>query len=231
MVSLVATGQLSDLQLMFVIRRSLQGLASDVLMYMGLDTTPQQCLRKFDNIFYNVLPIESMLERFWSSYQQDGESVAAWACRLEEMVSHVRSRDNNIFPRGSNAMLKAKFWSGLRDDKVKTGLRHLMDSSVDYDVILWTARQIEMEAARKTRSHQAIEVEPQFAKLLDKLLAALEKLDLAAEARAKPPFRKNRQQRNFHNRNPEHPTTNPESGARPRTDQLHQSNRTFRGQC
>ncbi len=135
-VSLVASGQLSDLQLMFVIRRSLQGLASDVLMYMGLDSTPQQCLRKFENIFGNVLPIESMLERFWSSYQQDGESVAAWACRLEEMVSHVRSWDNNIFPRGSNAMLKAKFWSGLRDDKVKTRLRHLMDANVEYDVIL-----------------------------------------------------------------------------------------------
>ncbi len=231
-VSLLATGQLSDLQLMFVICRSLQGLASDVLMYMSLHTTPRQCLRKFDNIFGNVLPNESMLERFWSSYQQDGESVAAWACRLEEMVSHVRSRDNNSFPRGSNAMLKAKFWSGLRDDKVKTGLRHLMDSNVEYDVILWTAGQIAMEAATETRSHQAIiVVEPQFAKLLDKLLAALEKLDLAAEARPKPPSRKYRQQRNFHNRNSEHPTTNPESGARPRINQQHQSNRTFRGQC
>ncbi len=174
--SLMISGHFTDFQLMMAIRRSVQGLAAEVFMQLE-SPSPQQCLRKFDIIFGNVLPIESVLENFWSSRQQEGESISLWACRLERMVRSVRSRDRSIFPPGSNSMLKSKFWSGLRDDRIKSGLRHLMDANAEYDVILVTARQIEMEAMQKSRSHQAVEVESQYAKKLDQVLALLDKLN------------------------------------------------------
>ncbi len=99
-VSLLATPGFSQWQVTHAIRKSLHGLAAEVLLHVDLSATPQQIITKLDHIFGNVLPVECILEQFWSSQQREGELVRDWACRLESMVSSIRRRDLSIFSTG-----------------------------------------------------------------------------------------------------------------------------------
>ncbi len=105
-----------------------------------------------------------------------------------------------------------------------------MDASADYDVILVTVHQIEMEATQKSHSHQSVEVESQYAKKLDQRLALLDKLNLRlneVEAKSnyksqKPTFQKPSRKGKFEGSNLEDKKDKP-------TDEQHW--RSFKGDC
>ena len=181
---MIDSGVYPDMSLLMAFRKSLKGSAADVLLHLGTGITPASCVQKLDTIFGNVLPIGTLLERFWSARQNQGESVRTWACRLQGLVSQVSDVDPSIFPPGNQSMLRTKFWSGLRDDKMRIELRHLIDSNVSFDQILRSARVIENEATKDATSHQA-EITPQCGsalgaaekKKLDDVLSLLQKMD------------------------------------------------------
>jgi len=127
------------------IRKSLKGTAADVLLNMGVGATEHDILSKFDVIFGNVLSSETLLEDFYSARQQHEEGIAAWACRLETLLAKTSSV--NINQPEKSAMLRTKFWGGLRDERVKNGIRHRYDMGNPFNVLLQSARQIEHETS------------------------------------------------------------------------------------
>ncbi len=135
-----STGYFRGLDLIIAIRKSLDGLAADVLYHLEQEQPTgisiSALVEKMDNIFGNVLPLEAILEQFWSARQMDGESISAWSCRLEHLVALVRSKDASIFLSGNDSMLQTKFWSGLSEERMKSALRYHMDSNSTYAAIL-----------------------------------------------------------------------------------------------
>ncbi len=70
-------------------------------------------------------------------------------------------------------MLKTKFWSGLRDERIKSALRPKMSDSTSFNELMTEARQIELEDPQKARSNQQTE----FAKQLDQVLKTIRHLE------------------------------------------------------
>lgn len=175
--ALKATGAYTDAEILIAIRKSLKGLAAEVLLHLGPNATSDVLLKKMENTFGNVLPIDKLLEKFWSAKQTDGESVTAWACRLEHLVSQIRSRDASIFPEGSSSMLRTKFWSGLREERMKNALRHLMDTDCGYDQVMISARVAELETGKIAAAKQATEISSQESKKMDEMFKLLQKMD------------------------------------------------------
>ncbi len=132
-------GAYDDTQLMQAIRRSLRGKASELMINMCEDSVPD-LLTRFDGMFGNVLPIEVLLERFYSARQQVGELPSTWACRLEQLVGQIQERDPSISKETRRGMLKTKFWSGLCNDTLKNSLRFKYDSTATYEELVVAAR-------------------------------------------------------------------------------------------
>ncbi len=94
MVSLMAASHVCDLT---------------CLMYVGLDSTPQQCLQSFNNIFVNMLPIGSMRERHFMDSNEEN-NVSIWTATQIEMAdakmhSHHTTR---VEPRLRDKLLTAQ---------------------------------------------------------------------------------------------------------------------------
>lgn len=186
------------------IRRSLRGIAADVLLHLGQDVSVTSILDKMDSMFGNILQPESILETFFSAKQTETESVTAWACRLEHLLEQLRQQQQNhqTATRDTNAeeMLRRKFFSGLHSGPVQAALRHKLDSDASYKDLLVSARTVEMElqgAKKKATSRQATTPSAGMDQKLDKILAsitALEERMLAVERRSQIPDQSQQQQ-------------------------------------
>jgi hypothetical protein len=134
-------------QLSQCVRRSLRGTAADVLLHLGDSITVSTVFDKFDNIFGDVLPSDILFEQFYTARQKDGESVATWACRLEDVLVKLRARDPlAVSVVTSQGMVRSKFWSGLYCEKLKGALRHRFDGGATYNELLVAARVAELES-------------------------------------------------------------------------------------
>lgn len=127
------------------IRRSLKGSAASVLLNMGNNVAIDRILRKFDIVFGPAATTDILYEDFYRARQNDSESVVQWSCRIEGILSLVK--ESGHLDVSSSAMLRTKFWSGLKDEKVKAGLRHKYDAPhlYTYEDLLVSARSIEHE--------------------------------------------------------------------------------------
>lgn len=162
-------------EVMRAIHRSVTGTAAQVLMRLGNDATLDQVLAKFKLVFGTVVTNEQLLSDFYSAQQKSSESVAEWACRLEDLLCHPQLDD--ITAEKRNSMLKAKFSQGLVLDNVKHALRHRMTDGT-YDEILVLARQAEEEHRVKGKvvsKAQTVEADP-MQKKLDDILKDLKSL-------------------------------------------------------
>ncbi len=71
-ISLIDSGVYPDISLLMAFHKLLKGSAADVLLHLGTGITPASCVQKVDTIFGNVLPLGTLLERFWSVRQNQG---------------------------------------------------------------------------------------------------------------------------------------------------------------
>jgi len=143
---------------MQAIRRSLRGQAAEVLLHLGEDVDVKAVLAKLELVFGDVLPAEAALEAFYAAKQKPHESVAIWSCRLEGLLEQVKRKEVTDHKQ-SQAMLKTKFWSGLRDSSVKAALRHLMNKDQGYDELLRLARTVEDEVSPKSSEAKSCAVQ------------------------------------------------------------------------
>ncbi len=60
---------------------------------------------------------EAITQQFYTEQQKAGESVAAWACRLEDILQRAVEL-GHVSVIAKNDMLRNKFWTGLASEKV-----------------------------------------------------------------------------------------------------------------
>ena len=162
------------------IRRSLKSTASSVLLNLDVSVKAKDVVDKFEVVFGNILPSEMVLEEFYTARQKESESVVAWGCRVESVLKKAKEQ-GTIYD--TEDMARTKFWSGLGEDKVKTGLRHMFDSGSSFQDLFRKARQLEHEFQVKSVKVKVQSVETTK---LDKIMGRLDSLEKQMSLLAKP---------------------------------------------
>jgi hypothetical protein len=159
---------ISDNVIMLSVRRSLKSTASAVLLNLGVDIDPKGVIEKFDVVFGNILPSEMLLEDFYTARQNEKESIIAWGCRIESLLNKAKEQGTIL---GTEDMAKTKFWSGIRDEKIKSALRHKFDAGESFQELLKNARMLEHEFNSQTVKvkTQSAEISPDFKALLSRM--------------------------------------------------------------
>lgn len=160
----------SDAHVLGCIRRNVRGAAADLLIPMGDHVSVDGVMRKFDVIFGEVQPTESIMQKFYQASQNSNESVAAWACRLEDILSRVSS-----FVGSRDEMLRNRFFKGIYDVNLGNALRHHYDNGASYETLLVAARRAETELKspgtnQKPKVQQVTTQDDNTSKKLDTLL-------------------------------------------------------------
>lgn len=133
------------------IRNSVRGEAGRIVMRLGSKASIQDILNKLQGVYGEVELSENLLSEFYSAQQKPGEDVAAWSCRLEDILGKAQER-GQLDPSGVNEMLRTKFWTGLSQD-LKDSSRHKFDTIKDFDQLRISIRSIEHE--HKLSTHLA----------------------------------------------------------------------------
>lgn len=188
----------SDSHIVGCVRRNVRGSAADLLLPMGDHATVTGVLRKFDMIFGDVQPTETVMQRFYRASQEANESVASWACRLEDILSRVSD-----FIGSRDEMLRNRFFNGLHDVNLMNALRHHYDTGASYEYILVAARRTEGEMKKppapvqKAKTQQVSSQDTDMNKKLDTLLQEMKTIkDRLKEVESRAPSRRNNSQHN-----------------------------------
>lgn len=126
------------------VRSSLKGTAREMLIPLGETATVDIILQKLDDFYGNVYTAENIMQSFYSDYQREGESIVTFGSRLEQTVSRA-IRFGHIDEVAKDAMLRSKFWSGLRNHELRNATRNKYETVKDFHSLLREIRQIEHE--------------------------------------------------------------------------------------
>ncbi|XP_033731005.1 paraneoplastic antigen Ma2 homolog, partial [Pecten maximus] len=141
---LASDSTLSEELVLQAIRKSLRGIARQTLIPLGPMATLDEVLKKLDTFFGNVASNEVVLQQFYSATQKEGESVTAFVCRLEALLQ-LAINSGHVSPSARDDMIRSKFWTGLRCDRLKGQTRHKYDSIKSYDLLLREVRAVDLE--------------------------------------------------------------------------------------
>jgi len=123
------------------VRRSLRGEAGRIAMRLGPLADLQELLHKLDSVYGTVELKESLLAKFYSARQREGEDVSTWSCRLEDILVQA-IHEGEVDSKKANEMLRVMFWTGLRQ-RLKDVSGYKYDSIQDFDTLRIAIRQIE----------------------------------------------------------------------------------------
>ena len=132
------------------IRTSLKGTARSMLVPLGENASIDDILNKLDGFYGNVSSSETLIQSFYSDYQKDSETIVAYGSRLEQTLSRA-IRYGHIDLVAKDAMLRSKFWTGLKSVQLKHSTRHLYDSIKDFQLLLKEVRKVEQEENSDSR--------------------------------------------------------------------------------
>ena len=151
--SILRAGLYQEPMIMTNVRRSLRGRAADALLAMGTDVRVQQVLDKFDVRFGDGCPTDMTLEKFFTARQLPTESMSAWGCRLEDIVSRIIDPGSAA---SAHSMLRTRYWTGIYSDKIRNALRHHFDDGADFESLLRLARIAEQEPTSMPVQQRAV---------------------------------------------------------------------------
>ena len=151
--SILRAGLYQEPMIMTNFRMSLRGRATDALLAMGTDVRVQQVLDKFDVRFGDVCPTDMTLENFFTARQLPTESMSAWGCRLQDIVSRIKDPGSAAAAR---SMLRTRYWTGTYSDKIRNALRHHFDGGADFESLLRQARIAEQEPTSMPVQQRAV---------------------------------------------------------------------------
>ena len=126
------------------IRNSLKGSARSLLVPLGQNATVADILAKLDGFYANVSSSETLIQSFYSDYQKEAESVVSFASRIEQTLSRA-VKSGHIDGIAKDAMLRSKFWTGLKSQSLKNSTRHLYDTIKDFPSLLCEIRKVDQE--------------------------------------------------------------------------------------
>lgn len=141
------------------IRRSLKGDAARIVMVLGPDANITDILSKFESVYGTIHSKATVLSKFYSARQQEEENVAAWGCRLEDLLNQAR-KEGLVQTAAVNDMLKNMFYEGLRPE-LKDTTAFIFDKTQNFDDLRHEIRikeeeMIQRKKSRKTERTQAI---------------------------------------------------------------------------
>lgn len=200
---LVSDSSLSQPVMLQIIRRSLRGSARQVLIPLGEKATMMEILQKLDTLFGNVATNESIMQTFYSESQKPTENVTTYGCRLETLLQ-VAVESGHVSKAARNDMLRSKFWTGLRNDKLKLMTRHKYDSITSYDMLLREVRAAEQEMTTSekltTAQHQPVSADrdkavEDIANKMDTLMSKMQSLE--KQMRERPSTNTNANSNNY----------------------------------
>lgn len=125
------------------LRRSLRGKASKVAMNVGPRAGVIEVIAKMDSIFGAVEKGETLLAKFYSARQKEGEDVSTWSCRLEDILNKA-VQQGDVQQRNAEKMLRTMFWTGLRRE-IKSLTGHKYDTIDQFDELRVAIRQVERD--------------------------------------------------------------------------------------
>lgn len=135
------------------VRRSLRGTAKQMLIPLGEKARLREILEKLDILFGEVSDNGMIMQEFFGAYQLPSECATSFGCRLETMLQNAI--DNGYLDKASkNDLLRHKFWTSLRSEKLKGQTRHKYDSITKYDKLLLEIRRVEKELSISTRADE-----------------------------------------------------------------------------
>lgn len=181
------SGYLPDHLLLQAIRNSLRGTARSMLIPLGESATVQDILLKLDGFYGNVATSETLIQSFYSDFQKDNESIVSFGSRLEQTLSRA-IRYGHIDLVAKDAMLRSKFWTGLKSQVLKNSTRHLYDSIKDFQTLLREIRKVDMEetnlkASKKQAAQQLSgqvsteDTNTQLLKQMSELMGRMKKME------------------------------------------------------
>jgi len=129
-------------------RKSLRGEASRIAMRLGSKATVLELIDKLDGIYGIVEAGENLLAQFYSAFQKPDEDVAAWGCRLEDILEKAVEQEQ-VSRAATDEMLHNKFWMGLKQ-QLKDATRHNYENIKDFDKLRVQIRRVEHELLLST---------------------------------------------------------------------------------
>ena len=97
----------------------------------------------FGNVATNE-SVYSVMQSFDNENQKAAENLTTFACRLEALLQ-VAVENGHVTQVARNDMLRSKFWTGLRDEKLKILTRNKYDSILDFNRLLREVRSVDLE--------------------------------------------------------------------------------------
>ena len=126
------------------IRNSLKGSDRSLLVPLEQNATVADILAKLDGFYANVSSSETLIQSFYSDYQKEAESVVSFASRIEQTLSRA-VKSGHIDGIAKDAMLRSKFWTGLKSQSLKNSTRHLYHTIKDFPSLLHEIRKVDQE--------------------------------------------------------------------------------------
>lgn len=162
------------------IRRSVRGLAADLLQNLGTHVTVDKVLHEFNTVFGDVCSSEQLMQDFYNAKQSPDEDVAQWGCRLLQLAK--KAADAGAIPESDfDEKMRNKFFNGLADAHMKLSLRHRFDDiHEDYHSLLLAARAIACEekgASASKKSAKVSQVTTSVDSKLDEMLHHIKQLE------------------------------------------------------
>ena len=134
-----------------VVRKSLKGDAKRVLVQMKEGATVDDILQKLEGMYGNVATPMSILQEFYTVYQKQDESVAAWGLRLESILQKAIEKGQVRQDDRDNL---------LRSEKLKLATNIHFHECKSFDLLRQKVRAQEYEMKLGTAAqHQAVHTE------------------------------------------------------------------------
>ena len=125
------------------VRRSLRGKAARVAMHVDKTASLERLIEKLDSVFGEVKLGHTIMATFYTAKQNEGESVADWACRLEDILCKAVAA-GKVDQHETEALLRNTFWTGLRPE-LRDLSGHKFDKNDIFEDFVRVMRQVEEE--------------------------------------------------------------------------------------
>lgn len=140
------------------LRKSLKSPAAEVLRRLGDEVDVAHVLFKFQSLYGTVLSGEALLQKFYGEKQTAKETCAEWSCRLEDYMFEAMEQ-GAVSPDAITKALPSRFWSGLREERVKNALRN---RELSFEELVVEARKVEEEYGIESKSEEATGAKPKI---------------------------------------------------------------------
>ena len=139
---LVREGVYRHHSILEAIRNSLQGKARRALVNLGEFATVMDVVKRLEGIYGNVLTPEKVKEELYSAVQREGESLADFSIRLEQLFSRAQLESASC---SRDSVLCERLWSGLRDVNLRNLSRYKYESVKDFNLLRKELRLLEKD--------------------------------------------------------------------------------------